>query len=111
MQTDEKEIVIETTSVLPEAQPVERSPVPAMSQVASLNLPGSFMKMPYPVQGSSFYMNAEGVPPSFSPMQSMNEQDLPVYANVNPWYGPKAMSSLPNGIQRQMSDVCCIQSF
>ena len=44
-------------------------------------------------------------------MQSMNEQDLPVYANVNPWYGPKAMSSLPNGIQGQMSDVCCIQSF
>ena len=104
MQTDEKEIVIETTSVLPEAQPVERSPVPAMSQVASLSLPGSFMKMPFPVQESSFYMNAEGVPPSFSPMQSMNEQDLPVY-------GPKAMSSLPNGIQRQMSDVCCIQSF
>ena len=102
--------MIETKSVLPEAQPVERSPVPAMSQVASLSLPGSFMKMPFPVQGSSYYASPEGVPPSFSPVQSMNEQDLSVYANVNPWYGSKSVSSLPSGIQRQVSDVCHVRS-
>lgn len=88
--------MIETKNPLPEAPPAEQSPVPPMTQVSSLRLPGSFMKLPFPIQSSSFYACQEGVPPSLSPLQSMNEQgmqrSLPVYSQVSPWFnGPNSM--------------------
>ena len=102
------EIVIETKKEPQEEQPVVQSPVPPIKQMSSLCLPGSCMKLPVPVQ-SPLYSYQEGVPPTLSPMQSMTDQgapyNLPVYSQVNAWYGaPKPASFLGNSVKTEPMD-------